>query len=62
MAATQSLYESFAHAAYRVGADAKDIGAVVALGAGAGRTMSPVAASVLMAAKLTGTNSFAPAS
>lgn len=58
MAATQSLYESFAHAAQRVGADAKDIGAVVAIGAAAGRTMSPVAASVLMAAKLTGTNSF----
>jgi DcuC family C4-dicarboxylate transporter len=57
MAATQSLYESFAHAAERVGADARDIGAVVAIGAAAGRTMSPVAASALMAAKLTGTNS-----
>ena len=58
MAATQSLYESFARAAYRVGADPKDIGAVVAIGAAAGRTMSPVAASALMAAKLTGTNVF----
>ena len=58
MAATQSLYESFAHAAHRVGAEARDIGAVVAIGAAAGRTMSPVAASALMAAKLTGTNSF----
>lgn len=58
MAATQSLYESFAHAAERVGADATDVGAVVAIGAAAGRTMSPVAASALMAAKLTGTNSF----
>ena len=58
MAATQSLYESFARAAYRVGADPKDVGAVVAIGAAAGRTMSPVAASALMAAKLTGTNVF----
>ena len=58
MAATQSLYESFAKAAYRVGADPKDVGAVVAIGAAAGRTMSPVAASALMAAKLTGTNVF----
>jgi C4-dicarboxylate transporter, DcuC family len=58
MAATQSLYESFAHAALRVGAEARDIGAVVAIGAAAGRTMSPVAAAALMAGQLTGTNSF----
>jgi C4-dicarboxylate transporter, DcuC family len=58
MAATQSLYESFAHAAQKVGADPKDVGAVVAIGAAAGRTMSPVAAAALMAAKLTGTTSF----
>ena len=58
MASTQSLYESFARAAYRVGADPKEVGAVVAIGAAAGRTMSPVAAACLMAAKLTGTNSF----
>jgi C4-dicarboxylate transporter, DcuC family len=58
MAATQSLYESFARAAYRVGADPKDVGAVVAIGAAAGRTMSPVAAAALMAARLTGTNVF----
>jgi hypothetical protein len=40
-----------AFATQRVGADAKDIGAIVAIGAAAGRTMSPVAASALMAAK-----------
>jgi C4-dicarboxylate transporter, DcuC family len=58
MAATQSLYESFARAAYRVGADPKDVGAVVAIGAAAGRTMSPVAAVALMCAALTGARPF----
>ena len=44
MAATQSLYGFFVAPAERLGADPKDVGAVVALGAAAGRTMSPVAA------------------
>jgi C4-dicarboxylate transporter, DcuC family len=58
MAATQSLYGFFVGPAVRLGEDPKEVGAVVALGAAAGRTMSPVAASALMAAKLTGTNVF----
>ena len=45
MAATQSLYGFFVGPAVRLGADPKDVGAVVAIGAAAGRTMSPVAAS-----------------
>lgn len=59
MAATQSLYGFFVSPAEALGADPKDIGAVVSVGAAAGRTMSPVAAVALMSAKLTGTNSFA---
>jgi C4-dicarboxylate transporter, DcuC family len=58
MAATQSLYGFFVEPANRLGVDPKDVGAVVSLGAAAGRTMSPVAAVVLMSAKLTGTDSF----
>jgi DcuC family C4-dicarboxylate transporter len=58
MAATQSLYGLFVGPAEAVGADPKDIGAVVSIGAAAGRTMSPVAAVALMSAKLTGTDSF----
>ncbi|HEX3147216.1 MAG TPA: C4-dicarboxylate transporter DcuC [Gemmataceae bacterium] len=58
MAATQSLYASFVASAEALGVDPKDVGAMVALGAAAGRTMSPVAAVALMSAKLTGTNSF----
>ena len=58
MAATQSLYGFFVAPAQALGADPKDVGAVVSLGAAAGRTMSPVAAVALMSAKLTGTDSF----
>jgi DcuC family C4-dicarboxylate transporter len=58
MAATQSLYGFFVDPATAVGADPKQVGAVVSIGAAAGRTMSPVAAVALMSAKLTGTNSF----
>jgi DcuC family C4-dicarboxylate transporter len=58
MASTQSLYGLFVGPAQAVGADPKDIGAVVSLGAAAGRTISPVAAVALMSAKLTGTDSF----
>jgi DcuC family C4-dicarboxylate transporter len=58
MAATQSLYAFFVEPAEKLGADPKDIGGVVSIGAAAGRTMSPVAAVALMSGKLTGTNSF----
>lgn len=59
MASTQGLYGFFVDPARALGVDPKEIGAVVSLGAAAGRTMSPVAAVALMSAKLTGTNSFA---
>ncbi|WP_157369457.1 C4-dicarboxylate transporter DcuC [Zavarzinella formosa] len=58
IAATQSLYSFYVAPANAVGADPADIGAVVSLSSAAGRTLSPVAAVCLMAAKLTGTNSF----
>lgn len=58
MAATQSLYGFFVEPATNLGADPKDVGAIVSIGAAAGRTMSPVAAVALMSARLTGTNSF----
>jgi DcuC family C4-dicarboxylate transporter len=58
MAATQSLYGFFVEPAEALGADPKEVGAVVSIGAAAGRTMSPVAAVALMSAKLSGTNSF----
>jgi DcuC family C4-dicarboxylate transporter len=58
MASTQSLYSFFVEPAQALGVDPKEIGAVVSIGAAAGRTMSPVAAVALMSAKLTGTNSF----
>ncbi len=58
MASTQSLYGFFYGPALTHGANPVDIGAVVSLGAAAGRTMSPVAAVVLMCGSLTGTNPF----
>lgn len=58
MAATQSLYGFFVDPATAVGADPKQVGAMVSVGAAAGRTMSPVAAVALMSAKLAGTDSF----
>ena len=58
MASTQSLYGFFVDPANHVGADPREVGAVVSVGAAAGRTMSPVAAVALMSAKLSGTNSF----
>jgi DcuC family C4-dicarboxylate transporter len=58
MASTQGLYGFFVDPARALGVDPKEIGAMVSLGAAAGRTMSPVAAVALMSAKLTGTNSF----
>jgi C4-dicarboxylate transporter, DcuC family len=58
MAATQSLYGFYVEPAHALGVDPKEIGAVVSVGAAAGRTMSPVAAVALMCGKLTGTSSF----
>ena len=59
MASTQSLYGFFHGPALALGIDPVSIGALVSLGAAAGRTMSPVAAVVLMCATLTKTNPFA---
>jgi C4-dicarboxylate transporter, DcuC family len=56
MATTQGLYKFFAEAALPQKMDLGLVGAVVALTAAAGRTMSPVAAVTLMSAELTGTN------
>jgi C4-dicarboxylate transporter, DcuC family len=53
MAATQSLFDSFAGPALQLGIDPAHAGAVVSLSAAAGRTMSPVAAVTLMCARLT---------
>lgn len=53
MAATQSLYGFFVKPAQAVGMDPLHVGAVVSIGAAAGRTMSPVAAVTLMSANLT---------
>ncbi len=58
MAATQSLYEFFVAPAESVGIDPMHVGAVVSLGAAAGRTMSPVAAVCLMCARQTETDPF----
>ncbi len=58
MASTQSLYGFFHAPAVDLGADPLSVGAMVSLGAAAGRTMSPVAAVVLMSAALTGTQPF----
>lgn len=57
MASTQSLYQFFADPAIALGLDPMRVGAVVSIGAAAGRTMSPVSAVALMCASLTGTNS-----
>jgi DcuC family C4-dicarboxylate transporter len=58
MASTQSLYGFFHDPAVALGLDPVAIGALVSLGSAAGRTMSPVAAVVLMCAALTQTNPF----
>ena len=58
MASTQSLYGFFHSPALELGIDPVSIGALVSVGAAAGRTMSPVAAVTLMSATLTGTNPF----
>jgi DcuC family C4-dicarboxylate transporter len=56
MASTQSLYGFFVAPARALGADPLQLGAMVSLSAAAGRTMSPVAAVVLMCSSLTGAN------
>jgi DcuC family C4-dicarboxylate transporter len=56
MASTQSLYQFFVGPAQELNFDPARIGAVVAIGAAAGRTMSPVAAVTLMCAAMTNTN------
>jgi C4-dicarboxylate transporter, DcuC family len=56
MAATQSLYGFFAAPAFAANVDPTHVGAVVAITAAAGRTMSPVAAVTLIVAGLTNTH------
>lgn len=58
MAATQSLYGFFYGPAMLLDQDPISVGAMVSVGSAAGRTMSPVAAVVLMTAALTGTTPF----
>ena len=58
MASTQSLYGFFHGPAVALGLDPTAVGALVAIGSAAGRTMSPVAAVALMCGTLTGTNPF----
>lgn len=59
MAATQSLFEFFVEPCRLTGADPFHVGAVVSLGAAAGRTISPVAAVTLMCSNMTEINPFA---
>jgi DcuC family C4-dicarboxylate transporter len=59
MASTQSLYGFFVDPARALGADPLRVGAVMALAAAAGRTMSPVAAVTLMCASLSGADPLA---
>ncbi|HEV8058998.1 MAG TPA: C4-dicarboxylate transporter DcuC [Gemmataceae bacterium] len=59
MAATQSLYGFFVEPARAVGVPAVDLGALVAIAAAAGRTLSPVSAVTLMCASMTQTNPIA---
>jgi DcuC family C4-dicarboxylate transporter len=58
MASTQSLYGFFHGPAVTLGEDPVSVGAMVSVGSAAGRTMSPVAAVVLMCAKLSKTEPF----
>ncbi|CAN5604023.1 anaerobic C4-dicarboxylate transporter DcuC [soil metagenome] len=59
MASTQSLYGFFHAPAVELGQDPNALGAIVSLAAAAGRTMSPVAAVVLMCGTITGATPFA---
>jgi DcuC family C4-dicarboxylate transporter len=56
MAATQSLFGFFVDPIKAVGADPFQVGAVVSLGAAAGRSTSPVSAVNLMASRMAGTD------
>lgn len=58
MAATESLFVLYVAPSQALGIDPVHVGAVVSLGAAAGRTMSPVAAVTLMCATMTKTNPF----
>jgi DcuC family C4-dicarboxylate transporter len=58
MASTQSLYGFFHDPAVAAGHDPAAVGAVVSVASAAGRTLSPVAAVVLMSATLTGVRPF----
>jgi C4-dicarboxylate transporter, DcuC family len=59
MASTQSLFQFFVEPCETLHVSPLHVGAVVSIGAAAGRTMSPVAAVTLMCASLTETNPFA---
>jgi C4-dicarboxylate transporter, DcuC family len=59
MASTQSLFESFYKPAIALETDPDAVGALVSVGSAAGRTMSPVAAVVLMCGTLTGASTIA---
>jgi DcuC family C4-dicarboxylate transporter len=59
MASTESLYRFYHEPAQAQQADPLQVGALVALAAATGRTLSPVAAVVLMAAMLSGTTPMA---
>ena len=52
-------WDWFSQVRAALGLDPMSVGALVSLGSAAGRTMSPVAAVVLMCATLTGANPFA---
>jgi DcuC family C4-dicarboxylate transporter len=56
MATTQTLFEFFARPAAAIGIAPEHVGAVVSLGAAAGRTMSMVAAVTLMCSSMTATS------
>jgi DcuC family C4-dicarboxylate transporter len=59
MASTQSVYRFFVPSAESMGQDPLEVGAVVSLAAAAGRTLSPVAAVVLLCAQMTATEPLA---
>ncbi len=58
MATSQSLFRFFVPPAELVGVAPAHVGAVISIAAAAGRTMSPVAAVVLMCAEMSKTSQF----
>jgi len=58
MASTQSLFKFFYEPAIAINAHPVEVGAMVSLGSAVGRTMSPVAAVLLMCCTLTNTKPF----